>query len=128
MTNKEAIERIKDHCEIHFKFEPESIMITEALNMTIKALEQQEKDRWIPVSEGLPKEDGDYLCSFEFEGRRWVSIKPYGLTKHQESTQNGITQKYIDLPVRRYFYEPYYNRELENVVAWKPLPEVYKGG
>lgn len=34
-------------------------MITEALNLAIKALEQQEKERWIPVSEKLPEEHGE---------------------------------------------------------------------
>lgn len=68
MTNREAILRIGEHCRIHFKAEPESIMITEAISMAIKALEQQEKDKWIPVNEEFPKEDEDYLCTIEWYG------------------------------------------------------------
>ena len=38
MTNQEAIERIKEHKEIHFKSEPNAIKITEALDMAMSAL------------------------------------------------------------------------------------------
>ena len=38
MTNLEAIERIKDHKEIHFKKEPWAVKITEALDMAMSAL------------------------------------------------------------------------------------------
>ena len=42
MEVKEAIERIKEHKEIHFAKEyPRAIKITEALDMAIKALEKQ---------------------------------------------------------------------------------------
>ena len=40
MTNKEAIKRIQEHMIIHKMNEPKAIYISEALNMTIKALEQ----------------------------------------------------------------------------------------
>ena len=43
MTREEAIERIKDHMEVHRSTEPRAIYITEALNMAIKALEQQDR-------------------------------------------------------------------------------------
>ena len=38
MTNLEAIERIKEHKEIHFKSEPNAIKITEALDIAMSAL------------------------------------------------------------------------------------------
>ena len=38
MTNIEAIKRIKEHKEIHFKSEPNAIKITEALDMAMSAL------------------------------------------------------------------------------------------
>lgn len=38
MTNLEAIERIKEHKEIHFASEPNAIKITEALDMAMSAL------------------------------------------------------------------------------------------
>lgn len=44
MTNKEAIARIKDHITIHSLQEPRAVRISEALNMAIKALEQESCD------------------------------------------------------------------------------------
>ena len=41
MTKEEAIERIKDHMEVHQSLEPRAIYITEALKMAIKTLEQE---------------------------------------------------------------------------------------
>ena len=38
---EEAIERIKDHKQIHFANEPRAIKITEALDMAIEALAKQ---------------------------------------------------------------------------------------
>lgn len=44
MTNKEAINRIKEHNRIHFQKEfPHAIYITEALNMAIDALSKSEE-------------------------------------------------------------------------------------
>lgn len=48
MTNLEAIERIKEHKEIHFASEPNAIKITEALDMAMSALyKEYELDRSI---------------------------------------------------------------------------------
>lgn len=41
MTAKEAIRRIIEHNEIHSRKERQAILITEALNMSVKALEKQ---------------------------------------------------------------------------------------
>lgn len=41
MTAKEAIRRIKEHNEIHSRKERQAILITEALNMAVEALEKQ---------------------------------------------------------------------------------------
>ena len=41
MEIKEAIQRIKAHKRIHFSREPRSVLITEALDMAINALERQ---------------------------------------------------------------------------------------
>ena len=48
MTREEAIERIKDHIEIHRYHERTAVKIFEAFDMAIKALEQSErKGKWI---------------------------------------------------------------------------------
>ena len=41
MTNKEAIRRIREHMIIHKLNEPRAIYINEALEMAVKALEEQ---------------------------------------------------------------------------------------
>ena len=61
-----------------FSWTPE---VVEAFNMAISALEKQEQDRWIPVTERLPEENGTYLACYEdvtvlldwFNGK-WFSI------------------------------------------------------
>lgn len=44
MTKEEAIARIKDHKIVHKINEPRAIYISEALDMAIKALEQEPKE------------------------------------------------------------------------------------
>ena len=41
MTANEAIRRIKEHNRIHSKKEPQAILITEAMNVAVEALEKQ---------------------------------------------------------------------------------------
>ena len=54
MTRDEAISRIKDHKVVHKMNEPRAIYISEALDMAIKALEQEPrlKAKWIDNSDG----------------------------------------------------------------------------
>ncbi|OUO78173.1 hypothetical protein B5F53_11540 [Blautia sp. An249] len=47
MTEKEAIKRIKDHMEVHALKEIRAIYITQALNMSIKALKEIQQYRKI---------------------------------------------------------------------------------
>jgi hypothetical protein len=63
--------------------------------------EKELKEKWIPVSERLPKEDNDYLITYEVYGERVVS-------KSWFDTRWGFMS--------------------ENVIAWKELPEPYKEG
>lgn len=55
MTVIEAIKRIQHHIDVHRIGEYPHIKLGEALNMAISALREQEKRRWIPVTEQLPK-------------------------------------------------------------------------
>ena len=45
----------------------------EAMTIAIAALEQQEKDRWIPVTR-LPEEDGNYLVPLYDSTERWTEV------------------------------------------------------
>ena len=75
MTNKEAIKAIK--CN----YPPSSYsMLREALDISIELLEHEDKERWTSVSEDLPKEDGDYLCTIEWYGtstKEWLIKNGY---------------------------------------------------
>ena len=52
MNEKEAIRRIMAHKFVHFKSEERAIKITEALDMSIKALEKQIPKKLIAVNGG----------------------------------------------------------------------------
>lgn len=81
----------------------------EALDIAIKALEQEpssseKPNKWIPCSERLPEEDGEYLATI------------YDMDENYE---------YIDiaeLEDGKWCYKPYIL-----VKAWMPLPDKYKG-
>ena len=58
MTNEEAIARIREHKIIHKMNEPRAIYISEALDMAIKALEQQPKaGKWLIAPDEEPGYD-----------------------------------------------------------------------
>ena len=61
MTAEEAIKRIRDHMDVHHIGEYPHIKISEALNMAISALREQEERRWIPVTDRLPEKATEYL-------------------------------------------------------------------
>lgn len=79
----------------------------------VEELPSAEAD-WIPVSEGLPSEDGDYLVckSWEYHGMdvlQWVDgwncYRGYDGKINRESEIDGA-----------------------DILAWMPLPKPYKGG
>ena len=67
------------------------------------------KREWTPVSDGLPKKNGDYIVSLE------DSIYPWG---------RFFNGKWYMLPPGGVAVEFGANE----VIAWMPLPEPYKGG
>ena len=67
------------------------------LDLAISALEKQEEDRWIPVTERLPKNKKKVLVSYDTEDGKKVDISMF--------------DKYGCL--------------LGLVSAWRPLPEPY---
>lgn len=73
---------------------------TEAIDMAISALEKQEQDRWIPVTERMPKNKKKVLVSYDTEDGKKVDISMF--------------DKYGCL--------------LGLVSAWRPLPEPYTEG
>ena len=107
MTNQEAIELLKAplKSEVYVNLH---IAFSEALRMAIKALEQQESERWIPVSERLPEKDGTYIVT-----QATHSLRDYGKILRYDTCQVDFTQGRW----RR-------AKNLE-VIAWRPLPKPY---
>ncbi|MDO5574412.1 MAG: DUF551 domain-containing protein [bacterium] len=103
MEIREAIEVIK----YASAFNSDNSRLTVALDMAISALEEQERNRWIQVSERLP-EDGDFVVISLNNG--YVSIGY--LSRKQWYDYNAINFMY--------------NGKI--VEAWRPLPEQFKGG
>lgn len=66
--------------------------------------------RWIPVSERLPEKSGEYWCTF----------RGTNLTGSDYYTTEADAKKLFDDP------EEYIGWRSQNVIAWMPLPTVYR--
>ena len=71
----------------------------------------QQANKWIPVSERLPEKRGVYLATFLEEGKRYVERFYYS-----DFTGWMMPIAWQD------------EGRIENILAWQPLPEPYKGG
>lgn len=109
MTREEAIKRIQDHMEVHHIGQYPHIHIKEAMDMAIAALQEQEKRRWIPVTEKLP-DDGDSVIVV-------VSGKVGNLSLHDaiEFAKFSIDEGWI--------LEMWPEWEDPKVTYWMPCPE-----
>lgn len=73
-----------------------------------------QQTRWIPISERLPEEDGQYLIT--------VKYKP-------EADYENIYAEHGEWVDGRWDMFCFgHCGEVEEIVAWMPLPEPYKGG
>lgn len=144
MNNKEARETIENLCTV----DEVSIVETdiEALRMGIKALEETE---WIPVTERLPvSEEEVEICAIRKtlygEKKPIITTAMYedGTVRDNDSRWNWenidwagwddeedcgiIPQGWWEY--RHYNPDDVYNNLIDDfVVAWRPLPEPYKG-
>lgn len=114
MTFDEMIERIKIHNEIHSKSEPQSVLITEALN---KAVELLERSRWYyPEKNEFPKNGEKVLIVERGNGLRWLA------TRHEEAVEcdpkEGRYVWWIE-PINEYLND-FYDYD---VLAWCRLPK-----
>lgn len=149
MTNKEANDRIQKHRDMINNTFPNSLMAienTEALDMAIKALEQQDKERWIPVSERFPERDinsfGDTLShskevlvivkydNDKDDGEQyiaWFDNDKYDM--YVEALKTGDCDDLV-VPEKEAWHvynkgtcSSYEDLYIKSVVAWQPLPE-----
>lgn len=117
MTNKEAINFLRGKMkllgELNYVYSEEDY----ALDMAIRALEQQEKERWIPVGERLPEEHGEQdECEHTSSDLVLITVRD----------DNGNTFITDDITVNGEWVN-YENYNYFEVIAWKPMPEEYKG-
>lgn len=82
------------------KDRPTFDMLEEVKNMAIKALEQPTQ-RWIPVSERLPENEGLYIVSVKNDHQR-----QYSKTCWFSKPENWFAR--------------------QDIIAWQPLPQPYK--
>ena len=78
-----------------------------------KILNEKYQQKWIPVSERLPEEDGEYFVSV-----RYKYVKGY----------ESVCTEYGEWNDGSWIYDPEYCGEAEGIIAWMPLPEPYKEG
>lgn len=97
---------------------PEYDEYWQAGEMAIDALKKQEEDRWISVTDRLPKEDDYKPCYGYDDGAVWWlnDIGMMGLGWYYTSTENCA------------FYDEITHVEgiVGNVLAWRPLPESFQ--
>ena len=64
--------------------------------------------KWIPCSERLPEEDGEYLAWIRYDGHEFMTIEDFECS--------GLLAQWN-----------FKGRNDDEVIAWMPLPEAYKG-
>ena len=105
MNKQDAIKSLKNIVE-YWTYRPTEV---EAAKLAISALEKQLNNGWIPCSERMPTEEESKLYRGEFI----------------------IQTKEVDLPyvalwnrIKEVWQDDY--KEIDEVIAWQPLPEPYE--
>lgn len=88
----------------------------------LNALDIAEKRKWIPVTERLPEEDGEYLLfgKIDEDEENYLFIGEYDSC----GEQFGIWQEQYDRSTLGCLGSEFF--EYASVKAWMPLPEPYK--
>jgi len=80
------------------------------------------RNRWIPVSEGLPKESRYYLCTVVHYGASTKEL----LDSHDIEIQASTESMFFNKDNKR--WGKWNDVNNFKVTAWQPLPEPYKEG
>ena len=103
----EIQKEIKNIVNKPFYYPCDTISVGVVLKIIDKYKAIPSADKWIPVSERLPEETGEYLC--------WVK-------REQEEPYIDIEQIDCDGMIKEWnMVKPW------EVIAWMPLPSPYKG-
>ncbi len=132
MNNQQAINLLKnleqsldDYCELNDEGKTAFRMAITALELFGNSEQLPSAQRWIPVSEKLPEEDTEVLISYRYkEGEGDTSNTYIDITTYGQMYFGG--NKVGDYKHWRAPFE-YFESNYE-VIAWKPLPEPYRGG
>ena len=127
MTRERAITLIKSRCPQNPR-KPWGVEYKNACEMAIQALEQT---RWIPVSERLPEEEGNYLVTFvafaeTIKGEKVIfgdidgSVSEIGYGCYERDIFGNPTAfGWYDLATTTPF-------DKRAIIAWMPKPKPYK--
>lgn len=157
MDNREAIEVLRDLLDTTREYPhlDGMTMFGDAIDLAISALENQEADRWIPVTEGPPKCEQEVLiCTkkktyiHEKSGFEWCVNPIVTPAMYEDGTMLEVNSKWHwedcdwagwdekeDCGIipegwwenRQFNSDGEYNHAIDvEVVAWRPLPEPYK--
>ena len=89
--------------------------------LNTEALEKQEQDRWVPVTERLPEEDEDVLVTVHFLGLK--QTHPNGWNDHIKPSFYVDIAKHYSGEWCSASDEYKVARSRHIVTAWRPLPE-----
>ena len=94
-----------------------------AVIAAISALKKQEQDKWIPVTERPPEEDGDYLVTYDSGYAEDYELDPIGIAPFEVDCEGfGIWQESFDPVSLGSLGSDWVEIQ---VTAWRPLPEAY---
>lgn len=78
-------------------------------------------NKWIPVSERLPGEEGEYLCCKEYINHQFYAVLNFSKNLHEVDKYDFPNEKCPGF----YGFDSEYGYIAEEVIAWMPLPEPY---
>lgn len=126
MTNREAIKRLSGIRDSEYIIGAGLKRITfnekaiEAFDLAIAALEKQEANRWIPVTERLPEEKDAGI------------LKKLGTDKRSDYVLTTVEVKGERITATACTYDGKWDWNMKyafpdyKIIAWRPLPEPYK--